>query len=249
MRFNVVLLTVLGSVLLSGCSDRRQPTVTPAKVAKVPQVHPDSRAQIELTDIEGGAVSTTRNFYFVFDGSGSMSKKPENDSKFKTKIEGAKWAVREFAKHLPADANIGLYVFDSSGSREVVSLRSEGKAAFLQAIDRVRAGGGTPLQMSIHTGVDALVAQYKKQLGYGEYRLVIVTDGLADHLNEAASYATQYGIPMYTIGLDVGENHPLRQLSVSYRAADTMEDLRDALKDTLAESEVFDASSFEEAAH
>ena len=157
--------------------------------------------------------------------------------------------MREFAQHLPDDANIGLLVFDNSGTREVVPLGSERKEAFLQAIEDVSAGGGTPLQESIHTGVDALVAQYKKQLGYGEYRLVIVTDGLADGLDEAADYATQYGIPMYTIGLCVGEDHPLRQLSVSYRAADTMEDLRDALKDTLAESEVFDASSFEEAVH
>jgi Ca-activated chloride channel homolog len=245
MRSNVVFLSVLGSILISGCSDRRQPSVTPARVA---QVQSTPRAQIELTDTEGSAVSTARNFYFVFDGSGSMLQKPDNDSKFKTKIDGAKWAVREFAQHLPDDANVGLFVFDNSGSREVVPLRSEGKANFLHAIESVRAGGGTPLQKSIHTGVDALVAQYKKQLGYGEYRLVIVTDGLADNLDEAADYATQYGMPMYTIGLCVGENHPLRQLSVSYRAADTMEDLRDALKDTLAESEVFDASSFEEAA-
>jgi hypothetical protein len=175
-----------------------------------------------------------------------MGERPQNDSNFNSKIEGAKWAVHEFAKSLPDDANIGLFVFDSSGTREVVPLGAEKKASFLQAIQEVHAGGGTPLQGSIHAGVDALVAQYKKQLGYGEYRLVIVTDGLADGLEEAAEYATKYGIPMYTIGLCVGEEHPLRQFSVSYRAADTMEDLRDALKDTLAESEVFDASSFEE---
>jgi hypothetical protein len=201
---------------------------------------------IELTDTVDGSVSTARNFYFVFDGSGSMLERPENDSKFSSKIEGAKWAVREFAEYLPDDANIGLLVFSNSGTREVVSLGPEAKAAFLQAIENVQAGGGTPLQESIHTGVDALVEQYKKQLGYGEFRLVIVTDGLANGLDEAAAYATQYDIPMYTIGLCVGEDHPLRRLSVSYRAADTMEDLRDALKDTLAESEAFDASSFEE---
>jgi hypothetical protein len=237
-------LILVGCVLYAGCGRRSAQTVTPARVAEV-QATP--RVEIELTETDGGAVSTARNFYFVFDGSGSMLQRPENDSKFGSKIEGAKWAVREFAQHLPEDANIGLYLFDNSGPREEVPLGPENKAAFLQAIEDVSAGGGTPLQQSIHTGVDALVGQYKRQLGYGEYRLVIVTDGLADGLDEAADYATQYGIPMYTIGLCVGEDHPLRQLSVSYRAADTMEDLRDALKDTLAESEVFDASTFEEA--
>lgn len=241
---SVTYLVLLGSVVISGCGDRRQQSVTPARVAEVQST---PRVEIELSDTDDGSVSTTRNFYFVFDGSGSMMERPENDTKFSSKIDGAKWAVREFAQHLPDDANIGLLVFDNSGIQEVVPLGRDRKAAFLQAIDNVQAGGGTPLQQSIHTGVDALVAQYKKQLGYGEFRLVIVTDGLADGLDEAADYATQYGIPMYTIGLCVGEDHPLRQLSVSYRAADTMEDLRDALKDTLAESEVFDASSFEEA--
>jgi hypothetical protein len=243
MRFRVTLLVLLGSVVVFGCGRRSQQTVTPARVAEVQST---PRVEIELSGTVDGSVSTARNFYFVFDGSGSMMQRPENDSNFNSKIEGAKWAVRAFAQHLPEDANIGLFVFDNFGTREVVSLGSERKEAFLQAIEGVSAGGGTPLQESIHTGVDALVAQYKKQLGYGEYRLVIVTDGLADGLDEAADYATQYGIPMYTIGLCVGEDHPLRQLSVSYRAADTMEDLRDALKDTLAESEVFDASSFEE---
>ena len=86
MRLNVIFLVLLGSIVISGCSDRSQQSVTPARVA---QVQSTPRVEIELTDTEDGSVSTARNFYFVFDGSGSMLQRPENDSKFNSKIDGA----------------------------------------------------------------------------------------------------------------------------------------------------------------
>lgn len=244
-----VLLAHSAVLLLAlfGCS-------APTPQQKVPQ-HPApipvKRVEIPLDDppVQGEA-SVTRNFYFVFDGSGSMHDGPDGtctgDQRFPRKIDGAKWAVGEFLKKVPDGINLGLYVFDSHGEREVVPLGPGNRTSFLTAVQDVREGGGTPLAESMRFGADRLVGQYKKQLGYGEYRLIVVTDGLADGIPEAARYVANYGIPIYAIGLCIGENHPLRQYALSYRAADNFQDLAKGLEATLAETENFDAATFEE---
>ena len=79
----------------------------------------------------------------------------------------------------------------------------------------------------------------------GEYRLVAVTDGRADNIPEAARYAAHFGMPIYAIGLCIGEDHPLRRLAASYRAADSFDDLAQGLEETLAELPDFDPTEFE----
>jgi hypothetical protein len=199
-------------------------------------------------DKEGEAV-LTRNFYFIMDGSGSMRERTTRDcggdQQFPDKMTGARWAIKTFMEQVPEDVNIGLYVFDRIAKREVVSLGSGNRSQFLQAIDDIDAGGGTPLARAIRFGTDRLVDMYRQQLGYGEFRLVVVTDGKAEAIPEAALYAAKYGIPIYTIGLCVGQNHPLRQFSVSYRAADNFSDLSKGLQDTLAEIPSFDITEFQ----
>ena len=77
---------------------------------------------------EGAEASLARNFYFIFDGSGSMKSAPGGacggDQSFGSKLEGAQWAVEEFLAKVPEDVNIGLYVFDRDGRQEVVPLGS-----------------------------------------------------------------------------------------------------------------------------
>jgi hypothetical protein len=220
----------------------------PADAKVVPANVP--RAAIPLDDTQPGVeASLQRNFYFIFDGSGSMNDGPTGtcrpDKAFEHKIDGAKWAVREFLGVVPADINLGLYVFDAERRNEVVPLGPNNRQQFLQAVERVRAGGDTPLADAIRYGTDQLVKQYQRQLGYGEFRLVVVTDGIAEQIPQAATYATQYGIPIYAIGLCIGADHPLRQYAVSYRAADSFKDLAKGLEGTLAELPAFDPSAFD----
>lgn len=208
------------------------------------------RIQIPLDqNVAGGATaSLVRNFYFVFDGSGSMGHGLDGsclgDQSFSTKIEAAKWAVREFMRNVPQDVNLGLYVFDYYGEREVVPLGPKNHLKFLQEVEKITDGKGTPLAEGMKTATARLVEQYKRQLGYGEFRLVVVTDGLADSIPEASLNAIRYSIPIYAIGLCIGDNHPLRQYAVSYRAADSAEDLRRGLEETLAELSSFDVQEF-----
>ena len=207
-------------------------------------------AKIPIPEDSGGAAEMTRNFYFILDGSGSMSegtnKDCGGDRQFPDKLQGAKWAVKKFLENVPPDVNIGLFVFDNVAKREVVPLGSGNREAFIAAVEAIQAGGGTPLARAIEFGTDKLIERYKKQLGYGEYRLIVVTDGKANEIPKAALYAAKYGIPIYAIGLCVGKDHPLRSFSVSYKAADNFSDLSQSLQDTLAELPDFDVTSFEE---
>ena len=197
-----------------------------------------------------GAASLTRNFYFIFDGSGSMSesltRQCTGDRRFGSRLEGAKWAVEQFLLLMPRDVNLGLWVFDADGNRERVPLGPDHHAAFLTEVHKTRAGGNTPLTESIEQGVNQLVQQRDQQLGYGEFRLIVVTDGQATGrpLPQAVNYAGEQRIPIYTIGLCIGEKHELRKYSVSYRAADSIEALKRGLEETLAETSVFDPQTF-----
>jgi len=231
----LVCLLCIALTFFVGCAEKK------TKEEVETQLEQPERVEISLDDAEG-EVSLTRNFYFIFDGSGSMS----GECAGQVKLQGAKEAVRRFLSKVPGDANLGLFVFDDRGKREVVPLGPNNRAAFTQAIEEVKNGGGTPLAESIRFGADRLVEQYKKQLGYGEYRLIAVTDGQASGIPEAAQYATRYSMPIYAIGLCIEGGHPLRSFAVSYREANNYEDLERALEETLAELPVFDVTEFGE---
>ena len=197
--------------------------------------------------------SLTRNLYFVLDGSGSMDENPATrcpgnaQGNFPTKIDAARWAIGEFLAQVPVEDRLGLYVFDRGGQREVVPLGTGNRQQFLAAVKGVYAAGGTPLAEAIITGVDQLAAQRERQLGYGEFRLVVVTDGEATgrRLEDGTDYAEKRRIPIYTIGFCVGRTHTLFRHSVAYRAANSPAELRRGLEETLGELESFDMKTFE----
>jgi len=251
----IVLAVILAAGMMS-CSSPSSQSQQPGSEEETKSPDDFSRLWVEQETAKipipadiGGKADLTRNFYFIMDGSGSMreatTRECGGDQRFIDKISGARWAIKKFLEKIPANVNIGLYIYDSSGRREVVPLGKANRDAFLKAVDQIEAGGGTPLARAIHYGTDQLTAQYKKQLGYGEFRLVVVTDGLADGIPEASLYAAKYGIPIYAIGLCVEANHPLRQFSVSYQAADSFADLSKGLSETLAELPVFDVTRFD----
>ncbi len=189
-------------------------------------------------------ISTAQNFYVVFDASGSMRGE---------KMEMAKSAMYAWLKSVPNEANLGLYVFSARGesSREFVPLGPGNKNAFRQVIEKIEDGGGTPLGSSMRVGVDALVRQYQRQLGYGEYRLVVVTDGEDDGgdapVRNAVSYAHSVGMAIYSIGLRV-TNMALKETGDAadkYVEANNLEELVKGLQDVLSETPEFDATEFQ----
>ena len=247
-------LTLLALSLLAGCSSSGTQTDS-TDLSNVKKVDPltvapdgDGDAGSPASDTKA-AVNLKRNFYFVFDGSGSMKDAPPSsdggDQKFHSKIEGAKWAVNEFMKSVPDNVNLGLFVFDSRGEREVLHLGSNNRQEFLKDINRVDPAGWTPLGDAISKGATALAKQYKNQMGYGDFRLIVITDGEAnDSINKGIATALKYNIPIYTIGFGIGPKHSLRKYSISYRSADSAKQVENALEEAAAELDVFDATSF-----
>ena len=117
------------------------------------------------------------NYYVVLDGSGSMNE--SNCSEGKRKIEVARTALSAFARSVPAQANLGLAVFDGRGLSERLPLGPVNQDGFRGAVDQVKVNANTPLRSAVDLAYSRLLEQGRRQLGYGEYHLVIVTDGLA----------------------------------------------------------------------
>jgi hypothetical protein len=201
-----------------------------------------------LFDESDGVASTTSNFYFDFDMSGSMNR----DCSGKRKIDGAKEAVTRFMKNIPDDVNIGLMLLGTrSGDdyAEALPIASGNKEEFLKIINTLQPSGGTPLGEALLASVDKIVEQYKKQLGYGTYRIIIITDGeqTGIDLKQPCNYLAQHGfIGLYSIGLCMKSSHTLKKYSLSYRDANNYEELEQALVEATAESDVFDANLFDE---
>jgi len=189
-----------------------------------------------------------KNYYVVLDGSGSMDdSKCANSSR---KMEVAKEAIAQFLTQIPSDANVGFYAFDSNGSKERMPLGQHTSSATLQAVKSVYAGGGTPLSSSVAQGVKALTKQAERQLGYGEYNLIVVTDGMAstgyDPRNVVNAMVGSTAITMHTIGFCIDSNHPLNKVGYSYyKSANNPEALKAGLDEVLAEADDFDVSVFE----
>ncbi len=248
-----LLLPVICGLVLSSCSMPTTTSNTSVSPTNSTPVASDpssselaSPVQSNPAGVSGqGKISLARNMYFVFDGSGSMRHQPAGNPNKQPKIEGAKWAVQEFLKAVPKDVNLGLYVFDSKGARQVIPLGSNNRDQFLEGVDNVQAGGATPLGAAIRKAADALVSEYRKQLGYGEFRLIVITDGEStDSIEQGVSRAATNKIPIYTIGFDMGEQHSLRKHSVSYRSADSAKEVEKGLEEAGAELDVFDPPTF-----
>ena len=242
----IIILSAL-VLLVSSCN---QPAPRGERETKTEQsVQESDPGQITiLFDESEGVASTASNYYFVFDMSGSMDERCSG----KRKIDGAKEAVARFMKNIPDDVNIGLMLFGTrSGDdyAEALPIASGNKEEFMKIINSLQPGGKTPLGEALLASVDKVVQQYKKQLGYGTYRIIIITDGeeTGIDLKQPCNYLARHGfIGLYSIGLCMKSSHTLKKYSLSYRDANNYEELEQALVEATAESDVFDANLFDE---
>ena len=208
---------------------------------------------LSYDSVVGGKIDLTKNFYFIFDQSGSMAEYCSNEEK----INVAKKAIIETMKNLSSQVNVGLMVIGSNTATEYAELLPIGvatdayKKRFTDIITDIEPLNGTPLVQAIKLVVDKLVIQKKKQLGYGEYRIIVITDGEATDgdVQEAAVYAIQYAMGIYTIGLCIDTSHPLYQFSVSYHDAENYDELKNALASVTAETTTFDSVAYDSTAY
>jgi Ca-activated chloride channel homolog len=250
------LAVILLTVMLLGCESGPPPAATKVAQAKptsveakkvapvAPQVWPfiasDEKEAPRLT-----TNLTEKNYVFVFDGSGSMGDTACGGGR--PRVEPAKKAAKEWAKSVPADANIGLVAFHYGGWTRLKL--SKDRKAFDAAVDKISSGGNTPLASAFRDAFEELTRQGQSQLGYGEYTIVTTTDGEADSiqaLSKWVDYILQISpIQIYTIGFCIAENHTLNQpKKTTYRKADDLQSLKKGLQEVLAEAPDFDVSNF-----
>ncbi len=203
---------------------------------------------LEDTQVDLSDDLSRKNYYLVFDGSGSMED--SRCSSGKQKIRVAKTAVIEFLAKIPRDANIGMLAFDNSGAYERVVLGQNSSARAVNAVQNVRTGGGTPLDSAIRLGYRALTEQAKRQLGYGEYHLVVITDGEASSGQDPSSIvdkiASSSPIVLHTIGFCISGDHSLNQAGITlYKSANNPAELARGLDSVLAEASDFSVDAFE----
>lgn len=232
--FGIALLAVIFSIACD--SPERNVSVPPAAVSS------------EQAPPAGAEISSDKNLYLVFDGSGSMGE-GSCAGKFSNRVEAAKWAAKEFVTRYVAEgARMGLLVFDAGGAHERAALAKNNRALILAAVDGVRGGGGTPLNWAIKEATDVLVQQRVMQLGYGEFAIIVITDGQATDgdggAREGVKYALGHQIPFHTLGYCLPKDHPLAADSLTYRTANSPEELLTGLQETQAEVPYFDSSTF-----
>lgn len=251
------LVPPLFAVLVSGCDDgqsakRQAPAVAATTVPAATQSGAGGESGAWPAPLEAGASLAAnllaKNYYLVFDASGSMAE--TTCTAGEPKLAVAKRAVAAFSERLPADANVGLATFDNRGVRELIPLAANAQREVGKSLAALHAGGGTPLLDAAGLAHRKLREQGARQLGYGEYNLVIVTDGEyqpahQDPRREVLAILDTSPIVVHTIGFCIGEQHSLNQPGRTiYKAADNPEQLKEGLQAVLAESERFDVAAF-----
>jgi len=116
-------------------------------------------------------------------------------------------------------------------------------------VHNITQGGGTPLSEAFQSSFLMLTKQGLQQLGYGEYTIVVITDGAASsrvQLNKWVHFVLNNSpIQIYTIGFGIGTDHTLNQPGLTqYKPAENLAELQMGLKEVLAEAETFDETEF-----
>jgi hypothetical protein len=254
-------LVIAGVALLAACQEAPPPAPPPKPVTKAQPVPPSpapasASASARMTPAwppakdESVAVAAdlfAKNYYVVLDASGSMNEKSCNGDV--SKIRAAKEALQAFVQAVPRDANLGLQVFDARGVHEWLPLGVNNRPEFQRQLDTVKANASTPLKAAITNAYAKLQAQAARQLGYGEYHLVVVTDGHADQGQDPTAIVNRIiaesPVVVQTIGFCIGAKHALNQEGrTMYREANNVEDLRKGLADVLAEAPQFTVTQF-----
>ncbi len=260
---------IVVAMILSNCDDSANtppaqvtqtapPAPTPTNAAQTVKREPGphyglSGLENSWPNLEGAASgfdSTLQreNYYLVFDGSGSM--KETNCSGDQPKLNVAKQAVADFVRQIPPTANLGLFIFDKVGWGERVKIGPNNHSAVIDAVNGVVAGAGTPLQAALAQAYSSLTQQGQRQLGYGQFNVVVVTDGRASKGQDPAPVVDKLlansPIVLHTIGFCISGNHSLNQQQRAfYRQAGDAKALAQGLQDVLAEEPDFQVTAFD----
>jgi uncharacterized protein YegL len=178
-----------------------------------------------------------QNVVVVLDDSGSMDEGMRGGQR---KMDAAKDALLSVLENLPDEAHVGVLALNSrlGGSPWIAPLGPVDRASIKQKIASVRAGGATPLGAAMKEAADALLDKRQKEV-YGNYRLLIVTDGEAGDQELVDQYLPAIkarGLITDVIGVSMRGDHSLATQVNTYRRADDRASLAQAIAEVFAET-------------
>lgn len=183
------------------------------------------------------ASRTQDNIIIVLDASGSMNEKMKGERR----LDVAKRSLLAVLQQVPPTTNVGILVFSGAGKTGAWWLAPLG-ALDLPRVQRelasLQPNGGTPLGESMRVAADTLLEQRGKQLGYGTFRVLMLTDGEASDqqlVEKHLPLMLQRGLRLDVIGMDMKQGHSLATRVNSYRAAGSGQELTGAINEVFAE--------------
>ncbi len=166
----------------------------------------------------------------ILDNSGSMSERMPGGG---TRMDAAKRSLQTVLDRTPADAQVGVLLLNPprNGADWLLDLGPVDPAATRQVIERVMAGGPTPLGGAMKTATDALLAA-REANRYGDYKVLVVSDGEATDGNLVDRYLPEVqarGVLVDVIGVAMGQQHSLATRANTYRNATDPASLEQAI--------------------
>ena len=249
-----LIVGVFGAIVLFnefGTSNQGSQTTRDANESETPQIAiPVSPDPEYIWGLASGEASITLdqetvdddNIVIVLDFSGSMTEAScEGDG---AKANVALAALDSFLGTVPENVNLALIAFDDQGLRQVVPMGQRNAEQVREAVFELLPGGGTPLGPALEMAIDALETTSSPRLGNGSYKIVVITDGVANDetlvLQQVAWANLNTPITMYTAGFCIGEGHPLNLPGETvYAAANDLSGLLSVLEAAVAEAQDF----------
>ena len=192
-----------------------------------------------------------KNYYVILDASARMAESECNGGR--NNLEDAVDALSAFFDAVPPDTNIGVSVFNNNRILEIIPLQGE-VSLDTTILSQMVPGGATPLRSAIHHAYAEMVSQGERQLGYGEYHVVVISGGMATVGEDPAAVIRRMllesPVNLHTLGFCSGSDHSLDQPGfTSYRAVDNLEALKQGLEAVLVGAPSLTLDRFQEAAN
>lgn len=186
------------------------------------------------TSLARAGETATDHVVLIFDGSGSMNEKLDEQ----TRLEAAKQALIQALNRTPDDVHFGMLAFSHNTNGWAYPLGAFDARQVWARAKGIQAGGGTPLGAYLKLAADSLLREREKQFNYGTYRLLVITDGEASDAAEMERYARELvarGITLNVIGVAMTSDRSLKALAHVYVPANNVADLNRAMRTLLAE--------------
>ena len=184
------------------------------------------------------AAERKETIVILLDASGSM--KAVFPGSPGTRIDAAKNAIKTVVRKVPQSTEIGLLVFSAKNLKDdwAFPLGPRDDARMFATLDSIECHTDTPLGKYLKIAADRLLEERAKRFGYGSYRLIVLTDGEAqdqDLVNRYTPDIVSRGITVDAIGVGMKRAHTLATKVHSYRGANDMKALDQALGEVFAE--------------